>query len=107
MRLHDFWTSLLNLLSWQAKEKFTRDNRYEPFTASDNMNSLIGMIFSSISKAPVGVLGNAEKIMRHASFCTFESFFARYFLFTPSTQDVHAYVIGWSEKNFFWKSKKV
>ena len=57
------------------------------------MNSLIGMIFSSISKAPVGVLGNAEEIIRHASLCTLESFFCRYFLFTPLTQDVHAYVM--------------
>ena len=58
----------------------TRDNRYDPFTASDSMNSLIGMIFSSISKAPVEVLG-------------LESFFSRYFLFTPPTQDVHASVM--------------
>ena len=57
------------------------------------MNSLIGMIFSNISKAPVGVLGNAEEIIRHASLGTFESFFARYFLFTPPTQDTHAYVM--------------
>ena len=64
---------------------YTRDNQYEPFTASDSMNSLIGMIFSSISKAPVGVLRNAEEIIRHASLCAFESFFARYFLFTPPT----------------------
>ena len=47
-------------------------------TASDTMNSLIGMIFSSISKAPAGVLGNAEEIIRHASLCTFESFFQKY-----------------------------
>ena len=51
------------------------------------------MIFSSISKAPVGVLGNAEEIMRHASLCTLESFFNKYFLFNPPTYDVHAYVI--------------
>ena len=57
------------------------------------MNSLIGVIFSSISKAPVGVLENAEEIMRHASVCTFEIFFARYFLFASPTQGVHAYVM--------------
>ena len=51
------------------------------------------MMFSSISKAPVGVLGNAEEIIRHASLCTLESFFARYFLFIPPTHDVHAYVM--------------
>ena len=59
----------------------------------DSMNSLIGMIFSSSSKAPVGVQENAEEIIRHASLCTFKSFFARCFLFTPPTQDVHAYVM--------------
>ena len=57
------------------------------------MNSLIGMIFSSISKAPVGLLGNAEEVMRHASLCTLDSFFTKYFLFNPPTHDVHAYVI--------------
>ena len=51
------------------------------------------MIFSSISKVPVGMLGNAEEIIRHASLCTLESFLSRYFLFTPPTQDVHAYVM--------------
>ena len=51
------------------------------------------MIFSSISKDPEGVLGNAEEIIRHASLCILESFFSRYFLFTPPTQDVHAYVM--------------
>ena len=39
------------------------------------------------------MLENAEKIIRHASLCTPESFFARYFLFTPPTQDVHAHVM--------------
>ena len=57
------------------------------------MNLLIGMIFSSISKASEGVLGNVEEIIRHASLCTLESVFSRYFLFTPPTQDVHAYVM--------------
>ena len=46
-----------------------------------------------ISKAPVGVLGNAEEIIRHASLRTLESFSSRYFLFTPPTQDVLAYVM--------------
>ena len=41
----------------------------------------------------MGVLGNAEEIIRHDSLCTLESFFARYFLLTPPTQDVHAYVM--------------
>ena len=63
------------------------------FTASDSMNSLIGIIFSSIPKVPVGVLGNDEEIIRHACLCTLESFFSRYFLFTPPTQDVRAYVM--------------
>ena len=57
------------------------------------MNSLIGMMFSSISKDPVGMLESAEEIIRRASLCTLESFFSRYFLFSPPTQDVHAYVI--------------
>ena len=39
------------------------------------------------------MLGNAEEIIRHASLCTPESFFSRYLLFTPPTQDVHAYVM--------------
>ena len=60
-------------------QKLARDNRYDLFTASDSMNSLIGMILSCTSKAPVGVLGNAEEIIRHAGLCPFESFFARYF----------------------------
>ena len=76
-----------------ADQRPTRDYLYEPFSASDNMNSLIGMIFNSTSRAPVGVLGNAEEIMRQASLCTLASFFTRYFLFSPPTQDVHAYVI--------------
>ena len=41
-----------------------RDNLYEPFIASDRINSLIGMIFNSIFDPLVGVLGNAEEIMR-------------------------------------------
>ena len=41
----------------------------------------------------MGVLGNAEEIIRHASLCTFENFFATYSLFTPPTQDIHAYVM--------------
>ena len=57
------------------------------------MNSLIDRIFSSIYKAPVGVQGNAEEIIRYANLCTLESFFAGYFLCTPPTQDVHAYVM--------------
>ena len=69
-----------------AGQKLTRDNRYDLFTASDSMNSLIGIIFSSIVRAPEGVLGNAEEIIRHASLCTLEIFFSRYFLFTLSTQ---------------------
>ena len=76
-----------------SDQRPTRDNLYEPFSASDNMNSLIGMIFNSISRAPVGVLGNAEEIMRQASLCTLASFFTRYFSFSPPTQDIHAYVI--------------
>ena len=51
------------------------------------------MIFSSISKAPEGVLGNAEEIIRHVSLCTLEGFSSTNFLFTPPTQDVHAYVM--------------
>ena len=76
-----------------AGQKLTRDNRYDPFSASDSMNSSTGMIFSSTSKASVGALGNAEEIIRHACLCTLDSFFARYFLFSPPTQDVHAYVM--------------
>ena len=39
------------------------------------------------------MLENAEEIIRHASLCTLEIFSARYFLFTPLTQDVHAHVM--------------
>ena len=53
----------------------------------------MGMIVSSISVAFVGLLGNAEKIIRLASLSTLESFFTRYFLFTPPIQDIQANVM--------------
>ena len=51
----------------------------------------MGVMLSSISRAPVGVPGKAEEINRQASLCTFVSFFTRYFLLRPPAQDTHAY----------------
>ena len=48
-------------------QKPVRDILYEPFVASDRINSLIGRIFNSISNVRVGALENVEKITRHAS----------------------------------------
>ena len=38
----------------------TRDILHEPFIAFEGMSSLVRIIFTSISQAPVGVLENAE-----------------------------------------------
>ena len=43
------------------------------------------------SRAPVGVPGKADKIIRQASLCIFVSFLTRYFLLRPPAQDIHAY----------------
>ena len=48
-------------------------------------------MLSNISGAPVGVSGNADEIIRQASFSTFVSFLTRYFLLRPPAQDTHAY----------------
>ena len=51
----------------------------------------MGVMLSSISRAPVGVPGKADEIIRQASLCTIVSFLTRYFLLTPLAQDTHAY----------------
>ena len=48
-------------------------------------------MLSNISRAPVGVPGNADEIIRQASLCTFVSLLTRYFLLRPPAQDTHAY----------------
>ena len=60
-------------------------------TASANKNSSMGVMLSSISRAPVGVPGKADEIIWQASLCTSESFFTRYFLLRTPAQDAHAY----------------
>ena len=64
----------------------------DPPTASANINSSVGVISSNTSIAPVGVPGNAEDIIKYASLCTFVSFFTRYNLLSPHTQDTLACV---------------
>ena len=59
--------------------------------ASANKNSSIGVILSNISRAPLGVPGKAEEIIRQASVSTFASFLAVYFLWRPPAQGTHAY----------------
>ena len=48
-------------------------------------------MLSNISRAPVGVPGKADEIIRQASLCAFVSFLTRYFLLRPPAQDRHAY----------------
>ena len=48
-------------------------------------------MLSNISRAPVGVPGKADLIIRQASLCTIVSFLSRYFLLRPPAQDTHAY----------------
>ena len=60
-------------------------------TASANKNFSMGVMLSSISRAPVGVPGKADEIIRQASLCPFASFFTKYFLLRPPAQDAHAY----------------
>ena len=68
---------------------------YHPRTASTNKNSSMGVMLSNTSRAPVGVSGKADEIIRLASLCTFVSFLTRYFLLRPPAQDTHAYdIIG-------------
>ena len=68
---------------------------YDPRTDSANKNSWMGVMLSNISRAPVGVPGKADEIIRQASLCTFVSFLTRYFLLRPPAQDTLAYdVIG-------------
>ena len=51
----------------------------------------MGVTLSNISRAPVGVPGKADEIIRQASLCIFVSFLTRYFLLRPPAQDTHAY----------------
>ena len=64
---------------------------YDPRTASANKNSSMGVMLSNISRAPVGVPGKANEIIRQASLCIFASFFTRYFLLRRPARDPHAY----------------
>ena len=47
-------------------------------------------MLSNISRAPLGLPGKADQIIRQASLCTFVSFVTRYFLLRPPAQDTHA-----------------
>ena len=67
---------------------------YDPRTASANKNSSTRAILSNISRAPVGMPGKADEIIRKASLCSFVSFLTRYFLLRPPAQDTHAHMIG-------------
>ena len=64
---------------------------YDPRTASANKNYSMGVILRNISRAPVGVPGKADEIIRQASLSTFVSFLTRYFLLRPPSQDTHAF----------------
>ena len=64
---------------------------YDPRTASANRNFSMGVMLSKISKAPIGVPGKADEIIKQARLCTFVSFLATYFLLRPPAQDTHAY----------------
>ena len=50
----------------------------------------MGVMLSNTFRAPVGVPGKADEIIRQASLCTFVSFLTRYFLVRPPAQDTHA-----------------
>ena len=63
----------------------------DPHTASANKNSSMGVMLSNISRAPVGVLGKFDEIIRQVSHCSFVSFLPRYFLLRLPAQDTHAY----------------
>ena len=64
---------------------------YDPRTASANKNSSMGVMLSNISRAPGGVPGKVDEIIRQASLCTFVSILIRYFLLRPPAQETHAY----------------
>ena len=64
---------------------------YNPCTASANKNSSMRVMLRNISRAPVGVPGKADEIIRQASLCIFVSFLTRYFLLRSPAQDTHAY----------------
>ena len=49
------------------------------------------LMLSNISRAPVGVTGKANEIVRQASLCNFESFLTRYRLLRRPTQEIHRY----------------
>ena len=51
----------------------------------------LGAMLSIISRAPVGVPGKADEIIRQESLCTFVSFVTKYFFVRPPAQDTHAY----------------
>ena len=47
-------------------------------------------MLSNISRAPLGLPGKADQIIRQASLCTSVSFLTRYFLLRQPAQDTHA-----------------
>ena len=51
----------------------------------------MSVVLSNISRAPVGVPGKADEVIRQASVCTFVCFHTRYFLLRPPVKDTHAY----------------
>ena len=63
---------------------------YDLRIASANENSSMGVMLSNIFRAPVGVPGEADEIIRQASLCSFVSFLARYFLLRPPAHNTHA-----------------
>ena len=62
---------------------------YDPRTSAANKNSSMRVMLSNISRAPVGVPGKADQIIKQASLCTFVSFLTREFLLRPPAQDTH------------------
>ena len=64
---------------------------YDPRTAPANKNSSVGVMLSNISRAPIGVPGKADEIIRQASLCICVNFLTNYFLLRPPAQDTHAY----------------
>ena len=47
-------------------------------------------MLSNISRAPLGVPGKADEIIRQANVCIFVSFLSKYFLLRPPAQDTQA-----------------
>ena len=55
----------------------------------------MGVMLSNISRAPVGLPGKADEIIRQASLCAFVCFLTKCFLLRPPAHHTHAYdIIG-------------